>query len=509
MSTVSKALVLGAASLTLLGNAAAQTPVAPAAATEDARDAKIRELEERLEALAAQVADLKASAASDSQDIRRIQSEAPQVTLNNARPQFATADGKSRVAIRGVFQFDAANYEQESPGGVDNRRAGADATEGPNARDLNSGTNFRRARLGVEGTFAGDWNYALTAELGGSGTEAAQLQQAWVEYARLKPFGLQNPVRIRVGAFTPPTGLEDATSSNDALFVERAAPADLVRGIAGGDGRTGVQVLANGDRWFTGAALTGALIGNTGDFDEQTGAVARVGALVLRDPNYGVHVGANFNAVLEPGDRVVGPGVGGGVRLRERPELRVDGTRLVDTGGLNAEKVYAYGAELGAQWKNFYLASEYNTIDVQRFAPAADVEFAGWYVQGSWVLTGEQRRWSSITGGFGAVRPAKPLDLSAGDYGAFELAARYSNLDLNDNAGLLGLATPTDGVRGGEQTISTLGLNWFPNNIVRFQLQFQDVSVDRLNPGTVGLATVGAQIGQDFQTVILRSQVSF
>lgn len=503
-----KAIVLGASSIAMLSPATAQTP--PAAATaEDAREARIRELEARLEALAAQIADLKASSVSDRQNIRRIQSEAPQVTLNNARPQIATADGKNRVAIRGVFQFDAANYDQEGVGGTDNRRAGADATEGPNARDLSSGTNFRRARLGVEGTYARDWNYALTAELGGSGTESAQLQQAWVEYAGLKPFGLQNPLRIRVGAFSPPTGLEDATSSNDALLVERAAPADLVRGIAGGDGRAGVQVLANGDRWFAGGAITGALIGATGDFDEQTGAVARVVLLALRDQDYGLHIGANINAMLEPGDRLVGPGVGSGVRLRERPELRVDGTRLVDTGGLNAERVTAYGTELGGQWKNLYLAGEYNWIDVDRFAPASDPSFSGWYVQGSWIFTGEQRRWSSTTGGFGAVRPAKNFDLAKGDWGAWELAARYSLLDLNDNEGLVGLATPVDGVRGGEQTITTLGLNWFPNPVVRFLLETQDVSVERLNPGTVGLATVGAQIGQDYRTVVLRSQIAF
>lgn len=502
------ALVVGASSLAMLSPAAAQTPPA-SPATEDARETRIRELEERVEALAAQIQDMKASQASDSQDIRRIQSEAPQVTLNNARPQIATADGKSRVAIRGVFQFDAANYEQESPGGIDNRRAGADATESPNARDLNSGTNFRRARLGVEGTFAGDWNYAVTAEYGGSGAESAQLQQAWMEYAGWKPFGLQNPLRVRVGAFTPPTGLEDATSSNDALFVERAAPADLVRGIAGGDGRTGIQVLGQGDRWFAGAALTGNLIGGTGDFDEQLGGVARAGFLVLRDQNYGLHVGGNINAVLEPPDRVVGPGVGTGVRLRERPELRVDGTRLVDTGGLNAENVTALGGELGGQYKNFYLAGEYNTIDVTRFSPGSDLTFTGWYVQGSWVLTGEQRKWSAATGGFGAVRPTKPLNIAGGDWGAWELTGRYSLLDLNDNEGRLGFAMPANGVRGGEQTISTVGLNWFPNNVVRFQLQAQDVSVDRLNPGTVGLATVGAQIGQDYKTLVLRSQVSF
>ena len=508
---VRKAFMLGAASLALLGPAAAQppSPLPSASSTEDARDRRIRELEERVEALAAQIADLKASSAGESQGIRRVQAEAPQVTLNNARSQIASSDGKDRVAIRGVFQFDAAHYDQESPGGVDNRRAGADAAEGPNARDLSSGTNFRRARLGVEGVFAGDWSYALTAELGGSGAEQAQLQQAWVEYAGWKPFGLQNPLRMRVGAFTPPTGLEDATASNDALFVERAAPADLVRSIAGGDGRAGVQLLANGYRWFAGAAITGALIGNTGDFDEQTGAVARVATLLLRGPDYGVHLGANHSAVLEPGDRVVGPGDDGGIRLRERPELRVDGTRLVDTGGLNAEGVDAYGLEVGGQFNGLYLASEYYWIDVDRFAPTSDASFSGWYVQGSWILTGEQREWGPATGGFGAVRPAANLDPGAGSWGAWELTGRYSVLDLNDSEGAAGTTPTANAVRGGEQTITTVGINWFPNPVVRFQLQAQDVSVDRLNPGTVGLAVVGAQIGQDYRTIVLRSQVSF
>lgn len=503
------ALVAGASALVGLSSAAAQTATPPQQSSEDARDRRIRELEERLETLSEQLQDLKASTASDSRDIRRIQSDAPAVTLSNARPVIATADGKNRFAVRGSLQFDSANYFQDSPGLPDNRRAGADATEGPNARDLSSGTNFRRARLGVEGTYDSVWTYALTAELGGSGAEQAQLQQAWIEYGGWKPFNLPNPLRIRIGAFTPPAGLEDATNNTDALLLERAAVADLVRGLAAGDGRSGLGLLTNGSRWFAGAVLTGNVIGGTGDFDEQFGFVGRVAVLPVKEENYAVHVGANVNAVLEPGDRVAGPGIGSTVRLRERPELRVDGTRLVDTGGLNAENVTAYGLELGGQWKNFYLASEYNWIDVNRVAPASDPSFSGWYVQGSWILTGEQRKWAAATGGFAGVRPAKPFDPKAHTFGAWELAARYSVLDLNDNAGRRGFATPANGVRGGEQTISTAALNWYPNPILRFQLEYQDVSIDRLNPGTVGLATMGAQIGQDYQALSLRSQIAF
>src|SRR5262249_48381206 len=146
-----------------------------------------------------------------------------------------------------------------------------------NALDLNSGFNFRRARLGIEGTVAKDWNYALTGEFGGSGVEAAQLNQAWVEYAGWKPGFLQYPVRLRIGAWAQPANLEDAPSNTASLFLERPASSELIRSIAAGDGRTGIGFNANGDRWYIGGALTGDLVGqgNPGVTDEQTGYTAR------------------------------------------------------------------------------------------------------------------------------------------------------------------------------------------------------------------------------------------
>lgn len=428
---------------------------------------------------------------ADVRDLHR--STVPVFSVNDGRPTIASADGKTSVALRGVIQLDAARYRQDSGGN-------------PN---LNSGASFRRARLGVDGTVDGVWNYNITAEFAGTGAPSTQLNAAYVEYAGWKPLGLQGPVRVRIGAFTPPTGLEDATSSNHALFAERPAPADLVRGIAGGDGRYGLAAYANGGRWFAAGVVTGSRIGATGDYDEEVGYVARAAYLASSGPDHGIHVGANFNGVIAPPDRAAGPGRGNNVRLRERPELRVDDTRLVDTGGLAADGVDAYGLEFGLRYKSLYLAGEHHTIEVDRAAPGADLTFDGWYVQGSWIFTGESRRWSASSGGFGAVRPSQPLDFAKKQYGAWELTGRFSTLNLNDNEGRAGFATPAGGVRGGVQEITTLGLNWFPNNVVRFQVQAQDVRIDRLDPGTVGLATVGAQIGQQFQTINLRSQIAF
>ena len=431
--TTLRAALIGA----LLAGAA--TP-ALAQSAPQTTDEKIAALEARIAELSGQIADLKASTTTAINDVRS-QSQAVAPAIANGRPTLQSADGSQKFAIRTVVQFDAAAY---------NERGGT--------TDLNSGTNFRRARLGVEGTFAKDWNYNLTGEFGGSGSEAPALNAAWVEYAGFRPFGLTNPLRIRLGAYATPTGLEDATSNTEGLFLERPAAAEMVRNLAGGDGRSSIGVFANGDHWYGSAVLTGDVVGNTGSFDEQYGYLARVAFNSLYSPDYAVHIGASVQGILQPADTAAGALTTTQVQLRERPELRVDGTRLVDTGLINADGLTAWGGELGAQYKNLYFAGEAFKIDVDRLG-AFDPTFHGWYVQGAWTLTGEAHSWAAANGGF-------------------------------------------RGIRGGEQKISTLGLNWYPNNVFRFQLDYQQVRVDRLN-------SAGAEVGQDANVVSLRTQFSY
>src|SRR5262249_9110136 len=156
-----------------------------------------------------------------------------------------------------------ASYDQDKPAAVDNRRSDAS-----NPSDLNSGSNFRRARFGFEGTAFRDWNYAFLAELGGSGSESPVLNRACVEYVGWEPWANAAPRRTRAGGWARPPGLGDAPANTDGLFLERPAAAELVRNIAGGDGRDGFGVLANGDHWYADAVLTGSTVGNTGEFDE-------------------------------------------------------------------------------------------------------------------------------------------------------------------------------------------------------------------------------------------------
>lgn len=471
------------------------------------------ELSAQVESLEAQIVDLKTSTAAAVADVRTAATTTT-TTLANGRPAFATSDGQFTAALRGVFQLDAAIYGQDAPGApaTDFRRGSFnDATENERARDLNDGANFRRVRLGIEGKAFGDFEYNFLFDFGGAGVEeAGKITSAWAQYNA-------NPnLRFRIGAFAPPANLEDVASTNGSLFAERGAVSELGRGIAGGDGRTSAAVFANGERWELSAAVSGNTIG-VQTFDEQLAFLGRFSIVPFKRDNALLHIGLNTTIVIDPpvSGANVAPGVASNLRLRERPELRVDGTRLVDTGNIDSEGLTSFGGEFAFLYRNFYVQAEYIDITIQRRASAlSDPRFNGWYVQGSWVLTGEARRYTIATGAFDSPRPNKPFNPALGQWGAWELGLRYSDLDLNYNEGT-SVLLPADAVRGGEQQIFTLGLNWYLNNAIRFQAAFQNVEVDRLSPGGTafgaGAATpaAGTQVGQDLRIWSLRTQYAF
>jgi phosphate-selective porin OprO/OprP len=143
-------------------------------------------------------------------------------------------------------------------------------------------------------------------------------------------------------------------------------------------------------------------------------------------------------------------------------------------------------------WQNFLIQGEYIRIDVNRTG-GPRLNFSGWYVEGSWVLTGESRPYIASSATYGGPTPDHPFALSPGGcWGAWELAGRYSFTDLN-----------SDFVFGGKQAVASAGLSWYPNAHVRFILQGSHVDVDRLDPtGTI-------QVGQSFWDIGLRSQVVY
>jgi len=471
-------------------------------------------LEKRNNELEAEIRQVKAQAVAAAP--AKPDPAAARATLADGRPTLTTADRRFSSSLRGLVQFDAAAYDQAAAGplATDLRRGSVgDASEADHARDLSDGVNFRRVRFGAEGRLWGVWGYNILMDVGGSGTEeSGRIINAFLDYNGL------DPVRLRAGAFAPVTGFDDATSSSSLLFLERPAVAEVVRGLAGSDGRAGLAAMSNGERWSVFTAVTGNLVG-VSTFDDQLGVIGRVSFLPVKTDDGLVHIGANANLIVHPaatGPDLPPAGAPTPLRIRERPELRVDGARLVDTGPIPSSGLSVYGVEFGARHRALSVQAEYFWFDLQRGdSGLPDPNFDGWYVQGAWTLTGEPRRYMPATGGFETPRVVNPFDLDGRSWGVWELAARWSDLDLNYLAGAEGTAPVAGAIRGGRQQILSLGVNWYPNSNVRFLADYQRVEVDRLSPGGTafgpGVLTpaAGAQIGQDLNIWSLRTQYAF
>jgi phosphate-selective porin OprO/OprP len=202
-----------------------------------------------------------------------------------------------------------------------------------------------------------------------------------------------------------------------------------LRGIFELDG----AIYSGGERWTLSGTVTGNIAG-VQTYDEQLGFVGRATFVPYKQNDTLIHLGLAANVIIDPA--ATGPDVPGGapspIRLRERPELRVDSVRLVDTGSIDTDGVTALGLEFGAQHGSLYLQAEYFDIAVERRASVLpDPDFSGWYVEGSWLLTGEHRVYNTATAGFDGPRIAKAFSAKDGNWGAWELGFRYSILDLN------------------------------------------------------------------------------
>lgn len=485
-----------------------------AASSGDAVDARITAIEQQIQGLQEELERLKKEVSAKDEQLRqsreetrqaqeqakaavaKTESEKPLVSFPRGRPTISSDDGRYSLAIGALVQFDAGAYFQDSPNGTDNRQP-------VGARDLNNGENLRRGRIFIVGGID-DFTLRLTPDFGGSPDGSPTLFEANINYSGFKP------VTATIGYFKPWQTLQDSMSLSDQLFIEAPSITEIARNVAAGNARASVGAKASGEDYFAAAYLTGGTYGAQSANllnDEQTGATLRVATRPLRGEDWNTHIGISASKVFNLNENdALGPGNRETIELSDRPELRIDQNRLIDTGPIPAKGAATYGIELAANWRNFLIQGEYIRIDVDQdrlSGPSPSLTFDGGYAEGSWVITGESRPYVTSSAAYARPTPAHPFSLSDGGWGAWELAARYSimNLDSHVSDGVSQAAT--GGVFGGTQQVYSLSLSWYPNDYLRFLMQFSHVDVDRLD------ATGTTQVGQDFQDISLRSQVAF
>jgi phosphate-selective porin OprO/OprP len=181
-------------------------------------------------------------------------------------------------------------------------------------------------------------------------------------------------------------------------------------------------------------------------------------------------------------------------RPRAQPEYAVDTTRTVDTLNLgSADTVNLLGLEAAGFIGPVGFQSEWAQMDVSQNLGRPDLEFSGAYVNANWFITGESRVYDARTGVFTRFSPKVNLDPSSGTWGAWELAARWSTIDLNSAENTFSGATLL-GARGGEETNYTLGLNWYWNPYLRLMLNATHADVDNFGNALVNPANESTEL---------------
>jgi phosphate-selective porin OprO/OprP len=273
---------------------------------------------------------------------------------------------------------------------------------------------------------------------------------------------------ITAGHFKEPFSLEELTSSRFITFMERALPNNMVPG-------RNLGIMASDARklWDDQKRLTWALglFRDRGDEDEgetffrSDGGYDMTGRVTCA-PWYAdggekvAHVGVSYS-LRHPEDPI---------RYRARPEAHFIEERFSDTGNFVSEWVNLFGAEAAVVYGPFSVQSEYIGNHVES-DETGDPCLNGWYVQGSYFLTGEHRNYKTSKGAFDRVHPKKNFREDGG-WGAWEVALRYSYLDLDDSR-LPDEATDMHDV--------TVGLNWYLNPNVRVMWNYIRSCADGLD----------------------------
>jgi phosphate-selective porin OprO/OprP len=325
------------------------------------------------------------------------------------------------------------------------------------------GIEFRRAYLYMSGLINGWIEYKSEYEFSG---DQVGFEDVYVGFTKIPYLG-----KIRFGHIDEPFGLELRTSNRHTTFMERALTHAIIPG-------TNTGVLAKN------LIMDDSVFFNFGIFRETDGRGANSG-------DGGYNVTGRLAAIpinRNDGTELLHFGISGShrnpddmVRFRSKPESNLSNFRYVDTFDFFADSEDVLGLEFA--WINGPLSfqSEYvlDSVDTQQ---GGDANISAWYAFVSYILTGESRFYDLGSATFD--RPRVNKSLREGGPGAWEVAARFSSIDLDDGS-----------IRGGTQDDVTLGLNWYLNPNTKLMFNYIRALVDHdLYDGNLDIFQMRAQV---------------
>lgn len=332
---------------------------------------------------------------------------------------------------------------------------------------FDGGTELRRARLGFEAQFYKNWKAKLEYDFSGAD---ADLKDGWIAYENnFTPLD-NSKYSVKIGQHHVPFGIHTINSSKNMTFARRPLFADGPLQPARQAG-VAVKIHDKDYRWHMHGGVFydepgDGVAGGSGE-NAITSAVRVTGIPFMRDEKHLLQVGASYMHI----DQNSTP-----FRVRQRAITHVDSSRLFDTGSIasgGVDSVNAFDLEALAIYGPFYALGEYVDWSVDGgTGPAlgADFDLSGWSIEAGWFITGESKKFKGA-----AMTGISPNRSFPGGPGAWEIAARFENLDLNDIS---------SGITGGEGDVVTVGLNWYPIKNVRFMFDYNKLT-DFNRPGNV------------------------
>ena len=188
-------------------------------------------------------------------------------------------------------------------------------------------------------------------------------------------------------------------------------------------------------------------------------AIGRIGCLPIHSPSENKLLQIALNSRY-------GKPVNNTFRLRSRPESNPS-PYFIDTGQFPADYSYHLGGEVYYSSGSWMLGGEYS---VHQFMSNVtnNPYFHGGELMVSWIITGESRPYSTITGIYGFI-PVKKSIFKGGP-GTWEIVVRITNNDLDSGT-----------LTGGTFWKFTPTVNWYMSNNLRLELVYGYGSLDRFN----------------------------
>jgi len=464
-------------------------PVASALAQGVPPSADVADLQRRLEEQEQKTAVLERKLEIQDETAKAALPNTPVIKAGPKGFSIASQDNANVIKFRGLVHFDGRNYLDDAGlGGVDSWRT-------------------QRVRPTLEGTLYNFVDFRFMPDFGQGRTV---IQDAWVT-ARFRP-----DFQVTAGKFKSPVGLERLQSASDIRFQDRGYPTllapnrDLGLQVGGnilkdaltyqvaflngsndgGSSETFSDADVNDDKeWalrlfshpFVNSEnfyLRGLGFGVAGTVTDQTGSNTQTLLPSFRTPagqTFFSYRGAAAAAGATPASNAT---IHDGDRIRITPQA------------------YWYVGSFG-------LLSEYITVetDVSRQATATDpvrrdtLDNSAWQLQLSWFATGEEQSFKGFV-------PNSVFTLGAPGWGALEFAARYQELEVDEDSftgGALSFANPATSSR--EAKSIGVVTNWYLNQNVKLGLEYENTSFK-------GGAAGGAD-RDDENAVLTRVQLNF